>query len=134
MILSPPALPAPSAPLDPAELDGCNICAVFGLGSSFALPFCTTACHTNSLVAVGDEEGCIRLLDTMKGKGDASVIRKPHLAFRPHQNAVLDMDFSEDDYHMATASGDQSSFIIDMRTQRSIVKKVAETNGRCAEV
>ena len=40
-----------------------------------------------------------------------------YLAFRPHSNAILDLAFSPDDLLLATASGDQTSQVIDMRTQ-----------------
>ena len=41
----------------------------------------------------------------------------PHIYFQPHTNAVLDMAFSSDDHLLATASGDQTARIIDMKTQ-----------------
>ena len=39
------------------------------------------------------------------------------LSFRPHNNAVLNLSFSSDDLLLATASGDQTSQIIDMPSQ-----------------
>ena len=72
----------------------------------------------NSLVAVGDEEGGIRLLESaVDGKPGFS---KAFLTFRPHTNAILDLEFSLDDMLLATASGDQSSKIIDMPTQQAV--------------
>ncbi|KAK4147157.1 WD40-repeat-containing domain protein [Dichotomopilus funicola] len=79
-----------------------------------AIPFCTTACHNNSLVAVGDEEGYVRLLDSNKD------FSKIHLSFKAHGNAIIDMAFSEDDRLLATASGDQTGRVIDMMTQNPI--------------
>jgi WD40 repeat protein len=81
-----------------------------------ALPFCTASCNANSMVAIGEEEGCIRLIDSSRS-ADFST---PHVTFRPHHNAVMDMTFSSDDYMLATASGDQTSRIIDMHTQQTI--------------
>ncbi|KAL2151825.1 hypothetical protein VTH82DRAFT_5009 [Thermothelomyces myriococcoides] len=83
-------------------------------GAARAIPFCTAACHKNSLVAVGDEEGFIRLLDSEKD------FSKIHLSFRAHGNAIIDLAFSEDDHLVATASGDQTSRVIDMMTQRPV--------------
>lgn len=44
---------------------------------------------------------------------------KQHVAFRPHHNAVMDLAFSSNDYLLATASGDQTTRIVDMRTQQT---------------
>ncbi|KAG0161172.1 hypothetical protein PDIDSM_8706 [Penicillium digitatum] len=72
----------------------------------------------NSLVAVGDEEGGIRLLDSSMDE-DAGFCNA-YLGFRPHMNSIMDLEFSSDDMLLATASGDQTSLIIDMTTQRPI--------------
>ena len=72
----------------------------------------------NSLVAVGDEDGGIRLLESAKDVEPG--LSKPWLTFRPHLNAILNLDFSPDDIRLATASGDQTSKIIDMPTQHAI--------------
>ncbi|KAL4801151.1 WD40-repeat-containing domain protein [Aspergillus venezuelensis] len=87
-------------------------------GDRLALPFCTAACNTNTLVAVGDEEGGIRLLDS--AKNDKVGFSKAFLSFRPHANAIMDMDFSSDDMLLATASGDQTAIVIDMATQKPV--------------
>ncbi|KAK3623161.1 hypothetical protein LTR56_021743 [Elasticomyces elasticus] len=78
-----------------------------------AIPFCTTPCHTNSLIAIGDEEGSVRLLDTSPSTSFSTT----HLNIRVHRNAVMDLAFSSDDYLLATASGDQTSRVVDMHTQ-----------------
>ncbi|KAK3299278.1 WD40-repeat-containing domain protein [Chaetomium fimeti] len=83
-------------------------------GAPRAIPFCTTTCHKSSLVAVGDEEGYVRLLDSRKD------FSKIHLSFQAHGNAIIDLDFSEDDHLLATASGDQTGRVIDMMTQRPV--------------
>lgn len=74
--------------------------------------------EANSLVAVGDEEGGIRLLDS--AKGDKAGFSKAYLNFRPHTNAIMDLEFSSDDMLLATASGDQTSLVIDMITQTPV--------------
>ncbi len=81
-----------------------------------ALPFCTASCNTNSLVAIGDESGCIRVLDS----SPAFAFGTSHVEFRPHHNAIMDLAFSSDDYKLATASGDQTSRIVDMHTQTTV--------------
>ncbi|KAE8157685.1 WD40-repeat-containing domain protein [Aspergillus tamarii] len=87
-------------------------------GDRLALPFCTASCNTNTLVAVGDEEGGIRLLDS--AKDDKNGFSKAYLSFRPHMNAIMDLEFSSDDMLLATASGDQTALVIDMTTQKPI--------------
>ena len=69
-------------------------------------------------MAIGDEEGGVRLLESSED-GSPSFNRK-YLSFRPHANAILDLAFSSDDMLLATASGDQTSKIIDMSSQRAI--------------
>ncbi|KAJ5897623.1 hypothetical protein N7504_007911 [Penicillium tannophilum] len=93
-------------------------CASYATEGQLALPFCNAACNTNSLVAVGDEEGGIRLLDS--SKDDERGFSSAYLGFRPHMNSLMDLEFSSDDMLLATASGDQTSLIIDMTTQRPI--------------
>lgn len=82
-------------------------------GARRCIPFCTAACNTNSLVAIGDEEGRVRLLDT----SSSARFDKIHLCFQTHNNAIIDLAFSEDDQRLATASGDQTGTVIDMMTQ-----------------
>lgn len=79
-----------------------------------ALPFCTATCNTNPLIAVGDEEGSVRLIDST----ESSDFSKTHVRFRVHRNAVMDIGFSSDDYVLATASGDQTARVVDMQTQK----------------
>lgn len=81
-----------------------------------ALPFCAASCNTNSLIAIGEEEGSVRLIDS----SSSSDFNRAHVTFRPHHNAVMDVAFSSDDYRLATASGDQTSRVIDMHTQATI--------------
>lgn len=88
-------------------------------GSGHAiLPFCVASCNTNSLIAIGEEEGGIRLIES--ALGDKQGFSGAFLSFRPHDNAIMDLEFSDDDRLLASASGDQTSHIIDMSTQQSI--------------
>lgn len=77
------------------------------------LPFCTTSCNTNSLVAVGDEDGGVRLFDT----SPTAEIANAHVKFKIHSNAIMDLVFSADDFILASASGDQTARLVDMHTQ-----------------
>ncbi|KAI9713132.1 MAG: hypothetical protein M1820_001117 [Bogoriella megaspora] len=95
--------------------------------ASPALPFCTTSCNTNSLVAFGDEEGTVRLVDSSKDVEDG--FNKAHLSFRTHSNAIMDLSFAPDDMRLATASGDQSAMIIDMVTQSPIYEMARHSSS-----
>ncbi len=59
----------------------------------------------------------MRLLES--AKDEKPEFSTAYLAFRPHSNAILDLAFSHDDLLLATASGDQTSQVIDMSTQRA---------------
>ncbi|KAJ6144753.1 hypothetical protein N7470_008648 [Penicillium chermesinum] len=72
-------------------------CASYATNGHLALPFCNTPCNK-------DERG----------------FSSAYLEFRPHLNSIMDLEFSSDDLLLATASGDQTSLIIDMTTQRPI--------------
>ncbi|RMZ88370.1 hypothetical protein DV736_g4389, partial [Chaetothyriales sp. CBS 134916] len=97
---------------------GSPVPAMWGLTPSLTLPFCTTSCKTNSLVAVGDEEGQVCLIESANECSDE--FKRVHLAMKPHENAVMDLEFSEDDHLLATASGDQTCQIIDVQAQKSL--------------
>ncbi|KAL8725781.1 MAG: hypothetical protein Q9181_006287, partial [Wetmoreana brouardii] len=105
----------------------CHLCDNLGDPTENAIPFCTESCNNNSLVAVGDEEGGIRLLET--ARAGKPCFQKAYLTFRPHTNAILDLAFSPDDSLLATASGDQTSQIIDMPTQRTICTLAAHSSS-----
>lgn len=85
-------------------------------GHPRCIPFCAAACNTNSLVAIGDEEGRVRLLDV----SPAEKFNNIHLSFQTHNNAIIDLAFSEDDSRLATASGDQTGKVVDMMTQTTL--------------
>ncbi|KAL9591876.1 MAG: hypothetical protein Q9179_007285, partial [Wetmoreana sp. 5 TL-2023] len=105
----------------------CHLCDNLGDPTENAIPFCTESCNNNSLVAIGDEEGGIRLLET--ARAGKPYFQKAYLTFRPHTNAILDLAFSPDDSLLATASGDQTSQIIDMPTQRTICTLAAHSSS-----
>ncbi|KAL6712718.1 hypothetical protein ACLMJK_009740 [Lecanora helva] len=88
-----------------------------GVPSENTIAFCTASCHTNSLVAIGDEDGSVRLLES--SKDEKPDFAKAYLSFHVHDNAILDLAFSSDDLLLATASGDQTSRVVDMPTQRA---------------
>lgn len=71
------------------------------------------------MIAIGDEEGHVRLLDSVssQGYGLSKEFREPYLGFQAHGNAIIDLDFSPDDSLLATACGDQTGKVIDMMTQ-----------------
>ena len=82
-------------------------------------------------MAVGDEEGGVRLLDTeVDGKQSFS---DPYLSFTGHENAILDLAFSPDDGLLATGAGDQAAHIVDMFTQQ-ITHKLTGHSGSVKQV
>lgn len=70
------------------------------------------------MVAIGDEEGRVRLLESANG-GKPS-FQTNYWKHRVHTNAIIDMTFTNDDSLLATASGDQSARVVDMNTQTTI--------------
>lgn len=80
-------------------------------------PYCTAACNTETLVAVGDQGGHIILLDTA---ADAD-FRRTFLDIRSlHGNAITDLTFTSNDDRLATIGGDRLANIIDMKTQETV--------------
>lgn len=88
------------------------------------IPFSMTPCNTNPVIAVGDEEGIIRLLDPhvheMTDAGPVKGFGKTVLSIQPHNNAIMDMAFSKDDSIVATASGDQTCTVVDLQKQTTL--------------
>lgn len=84
------------------------------------IPFSMAACHTNPVVASGDEEGFVRFLDSANASKDGEGFGKTILSIQPHDNALMDMVFSDDDRYLATASGDQTCQVIDVQAHRSL--------------
>lgn len=81
------------------------------------LPFVTAACNTNTLTAVGTEEGAVCLIESAKDLPPA--MGRLQLTMWPHGNAIMDLTLSADDRLLATAAGDQSSRIMDVPTQET---------------
>ena len=105
-----------------------------------ARPAATVRCHThnsaplllinspaNTLVAVGDEKGSVRLLESARNSKPG--FQDAYLSFQPHDNAILDLAFSSDDMLLATASGDQTARIIDMPTRRILTTLAGHTSS-----
>lgn len=91
------------------------------------IPFSMAACHTNPVIASGDEEGFIRFLDSANANNGEEGFGKTVLAIQPHDNALMDMTFSDDDVYIATASGDQTCSVIDVQAHRSLYSLRAHT-------
>ncbi|KAI2623152.1 WD40 repeat-like protein [Hypoxylon sp. NC1633] len=89
---------------------------------SRCIPFSVASLNRSGEVAVGDEEGYVRLLDTHLdplssfGDTDSPSTRR----VQTHDNAVIDLAFSDDDRLLATASGDQMGRVFDMTTQTPV--------------
>ncbi|PWW79514.1 WD40 repeat-like protein [Tuber magnatum] len=69
----------------------------------------------NPLVAIGDETGAIRLLESDKDQApgfETDFVRLPS-----HDNAIFDISISGDDVSMATACGDQKIRVMDVTKQ-----------------
>jgi WD40 repeat protein len=66
------------------------------------------------MMAIATESGWIHLVDTDK----ESNFDKCHLMIHPLENAVTDVDFSEDDSTLAIGCGDKTMKLIDMQTQK----------------
>ncbi|EXJ84169.1 hypothetical protein A1O3_04836 [Capronia epimyces CBS 606.96] len=81
-----------------------------------ALPFCAAGFKTVPLVAIGDEDGTVRIHD---GEDPSLPYQKIFMTMYPHDNAIMDMELSPDDSLLATASGDQTCRIIDMKQHQS---------------
>lgn len=91
------------------------------------IPFSMAACHTNPVIASGDEEGIIRFLDSADASRGDDGFGRTVLSIQPHDNALMDMAFSDDDNYIATASGDQTCQIVDVQAHRSLYSLRAHT-------
>ncbi|KAF1815187.1 WD40 repeat-like protein [Eremomyces bilateralis CBS 781.70] len=99
--------------------------------SGAEMPFCIAGSHSTSLslVATGDEEGRVLVLNAADGGTFPQVQRSAEA----HRNAIVDVEFSPDDRLIATASGDQTAKIYDaykmtpiyhLRGPGSAIKKI----------
>lgn len=83
-----------------------------------APPLCIATCHNEPLLAVADEDGWVHILNSEDAKPNG--FKERHVSWDAHSNAIMDIQFSSDDNWIATASGDQTGQIIDVRTQKTI--------------
>ncbi|KAL9082800.1 MAG: hypothetical protein Q9159_006176 [Coniocarpon cinnabarinum] len=81
------------------------------------VPFTVAATNTSTLIATATDDGYLRILDTAPNAD----FNQNYLFFRPHSNAIMDIDFSFDDNLVATGSGDQSACITDMMVQTPLL-------------
>jgi WD40 repeat protein len=82
-----------------------------------ALPFCATSLNTQEMVAIGNEDGQVEIFRCWPRMENYDESLKFEARMLPHDNAIMDMEFSPDDRFLATASGDQTCRIIDMNTR-----------------
>ncbi|KAK9478168.1 WD40-repeat-containing domain protein [Lipomyces japonicus] len=78
-------------------------------------PFAITSCRNAPVSVVGDESGVIHFIDT-----ERPTISKPIMKLQCHDNAIFDMNFSQDDMLLATGSGDQSARVFDVQAQKCV--------------
>lgn len=81
-----------------------------------SLPFCVTSFNQQESVAIGNEDGLVEIFRAWSRMPDYDESLRHESAMFPHDNAIMDMEFSPDDHFLATASGDQTCRIIDMNT------------------
>lgn len=93
------------------DLTTCN--AYSGQGNT--IPFSLASCKNAPVTAIGDEQGYIRLFDTQTT--DAYIESKVDVNVKVHDNAIMGLDFSNDDLRLATACGDRTGKILDVATQ-----------------
>ncbi|KIY03942.1 uncharacterized protein Z520_00634 [Fonsecaea multimorphosa CBS 102226] len=84
-----------------------------------ALPFCVTSFNHQQSVAIGNEDGLVEIYQASERSSDHAGSLRLQSCMYPHDNAIMDMEFSHDDRLLATASGDQTCRIIDVETQTS---------------
>ncbi|BGP16592.1 hypothetical protein JCM10213_000494 [Rhodosporidiobolus nylandii] len=91
-------------------------------GRNFAPPFALRFTNTakqggKKLCAVADEEGMVSFLSAEEGRWTRGPTRH---SFQAHDNAIFDLAWSGDDQFLATASGDQTTRLWDVRTQTCV--------------
>jgi WD40 repeat protein len=81
-----------------------------------ALPFSLASFNHQEAVAIGGEDGDVEIYRVWERMPNYDHSLRLECRMLPHDNAVMDMQFSPDDQFLATASGDQTCRIIDMNT------------------
>ncbi|KAK2593707.1 hypothetical protein QQS21_008572 [Conoideocrella luteorostrata] len=89
-------------------------------GQGNTIPFSLSSCHRAPVTAIGDEQGFVRLFNTKTT--DGPVDSKVDVHIQVHDNAIMDLDFSDDDMRLATACGDRTGKIVDVPTQSVAVE------------
>ncbi|KAK7403624.1 hypothetical protein QQX98_010589 [Neonectria punicea] len=84
------------------------------------IPFSLASCHSAPVTAIGDEEGFVRFFKTTMTNNPTEPKVDAH--FKVHDNAIMDVAFSEDDMRLATACGDRTGKIVDTATQTVAVE------------
>ncbi|EGX94830.1 WD domain protein [Cordyceps militaris CM01] len=92
-------------------------------GPGNTIPFSLASCNKAPVTAIGDEQGYVRLFNTTDGGSSDNSKVDTHI--KVHDNAIMALDFSEDDLRLATACGDRTGKIMDVATQTVAV----ELNG-----
>ncbi|CAH0058979.1 unnamed protein product [Clonostachys solani] len=87
-------------------------------GQGNPLPFCLASCSKSPVTAIGDEQGYVRLFRTDDGHDRQDKVYETLLM---HDNAVIDVAFSQDDMRLATAAGDRTCGIVDVTTMKVAV-------------
>ncbi|GAB0141753.1 hypothetical protein EsHS_00002333 [Epichloe bromicola] len=83
-------------------------------GQGNTIPFSLSSSPTDATTAIGDEKGFVRLFKTRTKQGDLGPAVDEYV--KVHDNAIMDLDFSQDGYRLATASGDRTGKIVDLVT------------------
>lgn len=89
-------------------------------GPGNTIPFSLTSCHKAPVTAIGDEQGYVRLFNTTDSGNTPDA--KVDIHIKAHDNAIMDLAFSEDDLRLATACGDRTGKILDVPTQTVAVE------------
>ena len=80
-------------------------------------PFCAAFYPMSNVVACGDEEGVIRLIDTSRDR-EWNIVRRTE--FQAHSNAIFDLAWVPGTQRTLTSSGDQTIRLFDVRTQAQL--------------
>lgn len=84
-------------------------------GPGNTIPFSLASCHKAPVTAIGDEQGYVRLFNTTDGGNSPD--SKVDIHIKAHDNAIMNLAFSDDDLRLATACGDRTGKILDVATQ-----------------
>ncbi|EFY91817.1 WD domain protein [Metarhizium acridum CQMa 102] len=84
------------------------------------IPFSLASCHNAPVTVIGDEQGFVRLFNTIAVDGPVDSKVDAHI--KVHDNAIMDLDLSTDDFRLATACGDRTGKIVDVVTQSVAVE------------